>query len=471
MGRTPGFVCGDCGAASARWSGRCGGCGAWNSVAPAGPGAGPAPPASVPVPLSSVDPAGASPCPTGVDEFDRVLSGGLCPGSVTLLFGEPGVGKSTLVLAVLSGLAGRGERALLVSAEESPSQVRARAARLGAVPDHLLVLAGSDLDALEAAAEACAPGVLVVDSVQTVADPALDAPAGSLSQVRRCAERLAARARRCGVAVVLVGHVTKGGDLAGPRALEHLVDTVLTVEGDRHHALRALRCLKHRFGPTGELGLFEMTEQGLRGVDDPGRLLLGDRRPEVPGSAVTPLLEGRRPLLAEVQALTVRAAPGSGGGRRNAQGLDARRLGVLMAVLERRGGVVLSGVEVFASLAGGIRTAEPSTDLPLALAVASSVTGRAVPGDLVSFGEVGLAGEVRQVVGSERRLAEAGRMGFRRALVPAATPEGPAGMALVRVSSLREALTALPHRPAAALADTAVPLATMPPWPNRSASR
>jgi DNA repair protein RadA/Sms len=394
-----------------------------------------------PVPLSSVDPAGCRPSTTGLAEVDRVLAGGLTPGSVTLVYGEPGVGKSTLLLQVALGMAHTGQPVLLVSAEESASQVRARADRLGALPDRLHVLAAAELEAAERAADLLRPRLMVVDSIQTMTDRQAPGAPGTVGQVRGCADRLATLARRLGVALVVVGHVTKDGDMAGPRTLEHLVDTVLSFEGDRHHTLRVLRAVKHRFGPTGEVGLFEMGDAGLTTVAEPGRLLLGDRRPEVAGSAVTALLEGRRPLLVEVQALACTASPGAVP-RRNTQGLDGRRLAVLLGVLECRAGTSLAGLEVFTSAAGGIRAVEPATDLPVLLAVASAVSGRPLPADLVSFGEVGLAGEIRQVVGHDRRLAEAARLGFGRALVPASTGVGPDGMVLVRVGSVAEALAA-----------------------------
>jgi DNA repair protein RadA/Sms len=464
MGHTPGFVCGSCGAAATRWSGRCGGCGEWNTltedVARRAGGA-VAGPVAVPAPLAAADAAAARPFPTGIGEVDRVLAGGLTPGSVTLLFGEPGVGKSTLLLQVLLSITGRGSTGLLVSAEESVPHVRARADRLGAVPQLLLALDGSDLEAAIGAVEASRPRMLVVDSIQSVSASTVAGAPGSVTQVRGCAELLADVARRLGVAVVVVGHVTKDGDPAGPRALEHVVDTVLAFEGDRHHALRVLRALKHRFGPTGEIGLFEMGESGLRDVDEPGRLLLGDRRSDIPGSAVTALLEGRRPLLAEVQALTVRSFGGVAP-KRNAQGLDGRRLAVVLAVLERRAYVPLTGMEVFTSLAGGLRTSEPATDLPVALAVASATMSIPLPRNLVSFGEVGLAGELRHVVGAERRLTEARRLGFTRALVPHATADGPDGMTLVRARTVGEAITAMRQRGPRGETGNGVPLDTMP---------
>ncbi len=281
---------------------------------------------------------------------------------------------------------------------------------------------------------------MVVDSIQTVADHSISSPAGSMVQVRACAQQLTVEAKQRGVAMVLVGHVTKDGALAGPRVLEHVVDTVLSFEGDRHHALRMLRAVKHRFGSTDELGLFEMTGTGLVGVPDPSRLFLADRRSAVPGSVVVPAMDGRRPLLVEVQSLTVPIPPGVPA-RRNAQGVDGGRLALLLAVLERRAGVRVADHDVYASVVGGVRLVEPATDLPMALAVASAAIDRRIPDDVVVTGEIGLGGEVRQVAQAKRRLGEALRMGFERAIVPAATPDVP-GMRLVRVRTLGEALGA-----------------------------
>jgi len=401
-----------------------------------------------PVPLGSVDLASAAVQPTGVGEFDRVLAGGLVPGSVTLLGGEPGIGKSTLLLQVLAARAASGHRVLLVSAEESAHQVRLRAERLGAVPPTLFILEGTDVNALPGAVAEIEPDLIVVDSIQSVAagspapgeGRALGVP-GSVSQVRECADRLVSLAKTSGVATVLVGHVTKDGALAGPRALEHLVDTVLSFEGDRHYALRLLRAVKHRFGPTGELGLFEMSEAGLTAVADPARLLLGDRPAGVPGGIVLPVMQGRRTLPVELQALVTPMAQAPP--KRVAIGLDQSRLVLTLAVLGQRAGVPVSGLDVFASVAGGIRVTEPAADLAIGLAVASAATGIALPTDLVAVGEIGLAGEIRQVTNLPRRLDEAARVGFTRAVVPGSAPAGPAGMELIRVQTLGEATVRL----------------------------
>jgi DNA repair protein RadA/Sms len=333
------------------------------------------------------------------------------------------------------------------------TQVSGRASRLGAVPEHLLALAGNDVVAIEAAIVRHHPALVVVDSIQTVSDDDLAGAAGSLAQVRACVDRLTRLAKSTGVPVVLVGHVTKDGDLAGPRAVEHLVDTVLSFDGDRHHSLRVLTAVKHRFGPAGEVGIFEMRDDGLRAVPDPGPLLLGDRMAGVAGSVVVPVLQGRRPLLVEVQALL---GPGAGGSRPRTLGIDAARVTLLLAVLSRRTEVNVGPAEVFVAAVGGISITEPAVDLGVALAVASAAEEQVVPSDLVVFGELGLAGEVRAVPGADRRLAEAWRAGFTRALVPPSLPDEacPPGMQIQRVRTLDEALAS-----------------TIPLWSNVAVSR
>src|SRR4051794_9363500 len=429
-------VCTECTMTTAKWAGRCPSCGAWNSLvedveevggsAPtlvALPSWSPGGAADVPLPIADVDSTEAAPQPTGIGEFDRVLGGGLVPGSVTLLGGEPGVGKSTLLLQALTAVASRGGRALLVSAEESKQQVRLRAERLGPLADGLWLVAETSLANIVAAADRVKPDLLVVDSIQTVADPELGSLPGSVAQVRGCAHRLVQEAKQRGMATILVGHVTKEGSLAGPRVLEHVVDTVLTFEGDRHHGLRLLRAVKHRFGPTGELGLLEMRDEGLAPIPDASGLFLSDRRQGVAGSVVVPTMAGRRPLLVELQALVVATSLATP--RRSTSGIDSARLSLLAAVLERRVGLSFAGLDIYASAVGGVGVAEPAGDLALALALASAVSGVPVPPDIVACGEVGLAGEVRQVAHTDRRLREAGRLGFRRALVPVSAPDPP----------------------------------------------
>jgi DNA repair protein RadA/Sms len=430
--------CTDCGTEHPAWIGRCTACGAWGTVAEEAdrrlPGPGPA---TRPRPVAEVDPAEFVAHPGGAGELDRVLGGGLVPGSVTLLGGEPGTGKSTLLTQVAAAWRGR---VLYVSAEESRQQVRLRAERLGALVPELWLAAETSLDHVVAHLDVVRPELLVVDSIQTVEDPAVGSAPGSVAQVRSCAHRLVREAKERGVAVVLVGHVTKDGALAGPRVLEHVVDTVLAFEGDRHHALRLLRAAKHRFGPTGELGLFEMAETGLIGVPEAAALFLADRRPGLPGSAVLPALEGSRPLLVEVQALVARTDHPQP--RRSAQGIDAGRLAVVLAVLEERVGVSVRAADVFAVAAGGVRVHEPAADLAVALAVVSSTAQVPLPADLVVCGEVGLGGELRQVPQTPRRLAEAARLGFARALVPVSAPDGPPGVEVLRAATLGEAIVA-----------------------------
>jgi DNA repair protein RadA/Sms len=444
--------CTACGAGSHGWAGRCPACAAWNTLvedhergdtaAATGPrrrwqweeGA-PEPP----VVLGEVDAADAGAVPTGIAELDRVLGGGLVPGSVTLLGGEPGIGKSTLLLQATAELTAGGARCLLVCGEESPQQVGRRAARIGAATASVWVVADTCLNGVVAAVDRVRPDVLVVDSVQTLYDADVGSAPGSLAQVRGCVQALVGLSKARRLTTVLVGHVTKDGALAGPRVLEHVVDTVLTFEGERHHALRLLRASKHRFGRSGELGLFEMTDRGLFGVSDPGHLFLGDRKVGGAGSSVFPAIEGHRPLVVELQALV---APSSlPMPRRSAQGLDAGRVALLIAVLQRRAGLSLGGSDVYVSAVGGVRVAEPGADLALCLALASAAADRPLPPDLVACGEVGLAGEVRQVAQTPRRLAEAARLGFRHALVPVGAEASDGALATTTVRSLSEVVS------------------------------
>jgi len=354
--------------------------------------------------------------PTGLAEVDRVLDGGLSIGSVTLLGGEPGSGKSTLVLQMAAHVAMSGHRALYISGEESAPQVRGRADRIQALVDGLWLAAEHDLGHVRDQIAAVQPDLVVVDSVQAISDPALPSGPGSTQQVRAVAEALVRTAKADGPAVILVGQVTKDGDLAGPRSLEHVVDTVLLLEGDHDREVRLLRSVKHRFGSTGNLGVFEMTEHGVLGVADPSALFLADRRPATVGSAIVAVIDGHRPLLVEVQALLVPGAAGTP--RRTTQGLDTSRLHLLLAVLERHLGLATTGTEVYAATAGGVRVTDPGADLGVLLALASAHLGQPLPDGMVVYGEVGLGGEVRRVRGAGRRLAEAARLGFGFALVP-----------------------------------------------------
>ena len=435
--------CGECGAEHHKWSGRCSACGAWNSLIEDVEGDATATPVwNGPTPevqaITQIDPLEGNPRPTGIAEVDRVLSGGLVPGSVTLLGGEPGIGKSTLLLQIL---AASGGRTLYVSAEESAQQVRLRADRLGALSERISLLAETCLPKVRAAAAAMSPNLLVIDSIQAVTDPEVGAGPGSVSQVRGCAQQLVADAKSMGLTTIIVGHVTKEGTLAGPRVLEHLVDTVLAFEGDRHHALRLLRAVKHRFGTTNELGLFEMEGHGLSAVPDASQFFLADRQQGVPGSVVGAVLEGYRPLLVEVQSLVTLSSIASP--RRSAQGLDQGRLALLLAVLDQRAGLLFAPCDVYASVVGGIRLSEPGGDLAVCIAAASALTGVPVSGRVVVCGEVGLAGEVRQVGQIPRRLAEAARLGFTTAVVPKSAAVPVDGLQVIGVSTVAEALHAL----------------------------
>jgi DNA repair protein RadA/Sms len=437
------MACSECGYRASQWRGRCPQCGAWDSFvreAPALRAAGEItglPTAAAPVALAGIEAAAHHRLPTGLAELDRVLGGGLVRGSVVLLAGEPGAGKSTLCLQAAAGLEATGLRVLLVCGEESVDQVAARARRVGGVRT-TQAFSGTRID--EVLTHAAGFDVVVVDSIQTMSDPDLTGEPGSVTQVRGCASALARHARETSVALLLVGHVTKDGAIAGPRVLEHLVDAVLTFEGDRGQSLRTLRSAKNRFGGTAELGVFEMKAGGLVEVADASRLFLADRHVGVPGSAVGCLLEGRRALALEIQSLV---APNEGQHpRRVAHGLERERLEVLAAVLQQRAGIGLSKSDVFVRVAGGIRADEPAVDLTLALALASSVTGAPLPPDLVAIGEVGLAGDVRAVPGMETRLGECARLGFRRAIVGRSGGMHE-GLEVHAVAELREAMQLL----------------------------
>ena len=374
---------------------------------------------------------------TGVSELDRVLGGGFIGGSTTLLFGEPGVGKSTLALMVLRALAHSSVEVLLIAAEESVGQVAQRARRMGEVPEGLHVAATTSVDAAIELLRARRPAFCVVDSVSAMSDDALSSVAGSVPQVRNAAERLCAVAKSSGSALLLVGHVTKDGELAGPRALEHLVDTVVRIEGDRQGSLRLVRALKHRFGPTGEVGLLEMVPEGLRELPDPAQALRGPRL-DVPGVVYCVTNDGSRSFLVEIQALV---ATGTGSPRRVAHQLSAQRLALLLAVLEARCGVNTSGLDVFAATAGGLSAAEPGVDLALAIAVASAALDFAVPRTLAVMGEIGLAGELRAVAGLTRRVREAQRLGATRVIVPSEGElDAPPGIDVQRCASLLDAI-------------------------------
>jgi DNA repair protein RadA/Sms len=441
------FRCTDCGWQTGKWVGRCGGCQAWSTVVAQAPGSvgGRRPksmqPRSTAQPIDQVSVAAARHMPSGVAELDRVLGGGLVPGSVVLLAGEPGVGKSTLLIEVAASAARGGATVLYVTGEESAAQVRLRAERVRAVVPNLYLAAETDLGTIAEHVMAVVPSLLVVDSVQTISSGDAEGAAGGVSQVREVAAGLTRLAKERGMATLLVGHVTKDGAIAGPRMLEHLVDVVLHFEGERGSRLRMVRGVKNRYGPADEVACFEMADDGIFGLPDPSGLFLSRSAVPVSGQCVTVTLEGRRALVVEVQALVV-PSPAPAPRRANA-GLDSARIALTLAVLERRARIRLHDKDVYTSTVGGVRLTDPSADLAVALAVASAAGDDPLPADLIALGEIGLAGEVRPVGAVAARLAEAARLGFRRALVPAgSTVNPPEGMTVLEVTTLAAAWAA-----------------------------
>ncbi|MGP4109893.1 DNA repair protein RadA [Streptomyces sp. 4N509B] len=447
----PAYRCSECGWSTAKWLGRCPECHAWGTVeevggTPAVKTTAAARVAQPAVPIGQVDGQRVTARSTGVPELDRVLGGGLVPGAVVLLAGEPGVGKSTLLLDVAAKAASEQHRTLYVTAEESAGQVRLRADRIGALHDQLYLAAETDLGSVLGQLDAVRPGLLVLDSVQTVASAEVDGAPGGVAQVREVAGALIRASKERGISTVLVGHVTKDGAIAGPRLLEHLVDVVLHFEGDRHARLRLVRGVKNRFGATDEVGCFELHDEGLTSLADPSGLFLTRRDEPVPGTCLTVTLEGRRPLVAEVQSLTVASQIPSP--RRTTSGLETSRVSMVLAVLEQRGQLTALGKnDIYTATVGGVRLTEPAADLAVALALASAASDAPLPKNLVAIGEVGLAGEVRRVTGVQRRLAEAARLGFTQALVPADSGDAPRGMRVREVADIGEALRVLPRRP------------------------
>lgn len=438
------FRCVECGYSSAKWLGRCPACNAWDTLAEeaAEPesGGGSRSPRGVakPEPITAIVADTSARVLTGIGDFDRILGGGLVQGSAVLIGGEPGVGKSTLLLQLAHWLARGGLRALYVTAEESAMQLRLRGERLRCLHDNLLVLAENNLDNILAEIDASGAQAAIIDSIQMVYWSELGSAPGSVGQVRECAAALIARAKRGALPLFLVGHVTKDGAIAGPKVLEHMVDVVLGFEGDMFHAARILRATKNRFGAVNEIGVFEMTSRGLSPIDDPSKLFLSGKREHSAGSAVTAPVSGSRPFLVEVQALVAPGLPGNA--RRKVSGADPNRAAMLLAVLEKRCGITLYDKDVFLNVVGGAEMREPAGDLALAAAVESSLRERAVPADLVIVGEVGLGGEVRPVPQIEARLAEAARLGFARAVIPAGSKYGKVGLRCREVSTIDEAI-------------------------------
>jgi len=445
------FVCAECGTESPKWMGKCPGCGAWNSMTEETET-----PMKAPVGQSGltrtkekaksiihIDSGKEPRIPTGIGELNRVLGGGLVPGSLLLVGGDPGIGKSTLLLQASHDLTSRGLKVLYVSGEESVRQTKMRADRLGAVSERLYVLCETNLDLMEEAIAEVRPDFLVIDSIQTVYRPDVPSAPGSVAQVRECTAQFMRIAKVNGVATVLVGHVTKEGAIAGPRLLEHMVDCVLYFEGERHHSYRLLRAVKNRFGSTNEIGIFDMTEVGLREVANPSELFLSERPLGVSGSTVVASMEGTRPVLVELQALV--APTHFPSPRRMSSGLDHQRISLVIAVLEKRMGLFLQNQDAYVNVAGGVRLDEPAADLAAAVSIASSFRDLPTKPDDVVFGEVGLTGEVRAVSRAETRVKEALKLGFKRVILPKTSLKGwhpPAGIELVAVGTVAEALRA-----------------------------
>ena len=465
MARKPRSVhsCSECGYSSPKWLGRCPDCGSWgtlveSSVAPAGGGGGVAAvaavsgqvptgltPAAPATPITAVSGSAAISVPSGIGELDRVLGSGVVPGSVVLMAGEPGVGKSTLLLEVASRWAALDDRrALYVTAEESAGQVRVRAERTGALRDTLYLAAESNLDVVFGHVNQVQPSLLIIDSVQTMHAPGVEGVAGGVAQSRAVTAALTTLAKTSGIPILLVGHVTKDGNVAGPRVLEHLVDVVLNFEGDRHSSLRMLRGIKNRFGATDEVGCFEQTAEGIREVPDPSGLFLSHRGRTPDGSAVTVAMDGVRPLLAEVQSLTV--DPVAKNPRRVVTGLDTNRVPMVLAVLQARAGERSNEKDAYVATVGGVRITETATDLAVALATWSSLHQQPLPPKTVVIGEVGLAGELRRVPNLGRRLAEAARLGYEYAVVPAGDTLSVPGMRISPAATLREAIQLVAER-------------------------
>lgn len=446
------FFCSDCGYETARWAGRCPSCGAWNTIveAPAEvktKGAAAVVSArtrrSLPEPLSELKTEDEIRFSTGLSEFDRVLGGGAVRGSLVLVGGAPGIGKSTLLLQ-LCGLVGSTERLLYVTGEESKRQLKMRAERLKVSAELLYVLAETDITETLTAVEEIKPDVLIIDSIQTLFNPELNASPGSITQVKDCTMALMQLSKATGITIFVVGHVNKEGAIAGPKVLEHMVDCVLYFEGERSMSYRILRAAKNRFGSTNEIGVFEMVDSGLREVENPSEMLLSGRPDNSPGTCVTCVMEGTRPLLAEIQALV--APSGFNGARRNSNGIDYNRATLLLAVLEKRGGIALSGSDAYINVIGGLELDEPAADLATVLAVASSQRDKPIGNDLAAVGEVGLTGEIRSVNALNQRLTEISRLGFKRCVVPAHVRDdikAPEGLELISVKNIRGAIAAV----------------------------
>ena len=440
------FICQQCGYEALRWSGRCPECGQWNTLVETveerpGPSVSRLAGQTVPQPITAISTEGFTRIPVPMDEFNRALGGGIVPGSVILIGGDPGIGKSTLLLQISALLAATGKSTLYISGEESTQQIKLRAHRLNISEEQLYVLSETSVNQILSQIERLEPQLVVVDSIQAVYLEELESSAGSISQVRECAATLLRMAKSRGIPIFIVGHVTKEGAIAGPHVLEHMVDTVLYLEGERFHSYRILRSVKNRFGSTNEVGVFEMQEQGLVEIANPSEAFLAERLTSATGSAVAVTMEGTRPLLVEIQALTTTTSFGLP--RRTANGIDFNRLLLLTAVLSKRVGLKLNTQDIFVNVVGGLRISEPAADLGVAAAIASSFRSVPIPDDCVLLGEIGLSGELRSVGQAEKRLNEAAKLGFKRCIVPRSLRLGKVavtGIEVVRARSIGEAL-------------------------------
>ncbi len=443
------YSCQSCGHKSPRWMGKCPGCGAWDSLVEESGEEGRYPSsggnslarAVKPVSVADVECTDEARFSTGISEFDRVLGGGLVEGSLVLIGGDPGIGKSTLMLQSLNGLCGLGRRVLYVSGEESVRQIKMRSGRLGASSPRLFVVSEIDLEIILATVEAEKPDVLVIDSIQTMYNPELSSAPGSVSQVRESTLKLLVMAKKSGIPVFLIGHVTKDGAIAGPRVMEHMVDTVLYFEGDSHHVFRILRAVKNRFGSTNEIGVFEMKDRGLDEVPNPSAVFLSERPERSPGSVVTACMEGSRPILVEIQGLA--SSSNLGTPRRTVLGLDQNRVSLLVAVMEKKLGMHLTGLDIFMNVAGGVKITEPAVDMAIITAIASSFLDRPVPEGVAVLGEVGLTGEVRAVSRMDIRAAELKKMGFTRIIAPRSSLKGLTGLDGMTVNGVRNVSEAM----------------------------
>lgn len=446
------YSCQACGYQTPKWMGKCPDCGTWDSIVEERAAAGPfrnaaripIPQQTAPVPIDTIDLEKENRLLTGIREFDRVLGGGLVHGTLVLVGGDPGIGKSTLMLQALYGLANQGHRVLYVSGEESNQQIRLRSQRLGTVSSELMVVSEVEIDAILAMIPSVQPRVVVIDSIQTMYNGELTSAPGSVSQVRESTVRLMLVAKKTGIPIFLVGHVTKEGAIAGPKLLEHMVDTVLYFEGDRNHIFRILRAVKNRFGSTNEIGVFEMKDQGLDEVANPSAVFLSERPANAPGSAVTASMEGTRPILVELQALA--SGTSFGTPRRTILGLDSNRVALLAAVMEKQLGMHLMGYDIFMNVAGGVKVIEPAVDLAIVSAIASSFLDKPIANGTIVLGEVGLTGEVRAIAQVDTRVAEAGKMGFNRCVVPEGNFKrirGIDGIKMAGIKSVSEAVDML----------------------------